>query len=92
MRKARPGRFGRRKAPDRGSAPPKRRKGALDIKIRTLDLLSDEDLFWVDDGYVSEERYRVTKTEGPERTVISLDLERLATPYLKRWDAPSSGP
>lgn len=55
-----------------------------------LDGLPDEDLFWLASGYVSGECYRVTKTETPERTVTSLDLERLATPYVKRWDAPSA--
>jgi len=58
------------------------------VSIRTLDHLTEEDVAWTTEGYVSEERYRVTRTETPERVVISLDLESLPRPYVKHWDKP----
>lgn len=36
-------------------------------------------------GYESDQVYRVKKTETEENTVISLRLEKLASPYVKRW-------
>lgn len=37
-------------------------------------------------GYESDRAYRVQKTETEDSTVVSLRLEKLDSPYVKRWD------
>lgn len=36
--------------------------------------------------YTSSARYVVTKSESPERTLISIELATLPAPYAKQWD------
>ncbi|MGB8643689.1 MAG: GNAT family N-acetyltransferase [Anaerolineae bacterium] len=55
------------------------------IQIRPLATVDPVAFERIMSGYVSNEKYVVTKQEAPERTTITLELVRLDTPYVKRW-------
>jgi ribosomal protein S18 acetylase RimI-like enzyme len=55
------------------------------IDIRSLASLSTDQVHEIGGGYTSPARYIVRKVESPERTVITLELALLDSPYLKRW-------
>ncbi len=56
------------------------------IKIRHLTSISAREVHEIGSGYTSPARYTVSKVESPERTVITLELTPLDTPYVKHWD------
>ena len=56
------------------------------IEIRPLASLSADQVHEIGGGYTSPARYIVRKEESPERTVITLELTPLDSPYVKRWE------
>jgi len=56
------------------------------IEIRPLAPFSADQLHEIGGGYTSPARYIVRKDESPERTVITLALTPLDSPYVKRWE------
>jgi ribosomal protein S18 acetylase RimI-like enzyme len=54
------------------------------IEIRTLEQITAEDLRRIVVGYTSPARYRVLKSETVEKTIFTLELVQLDTPYVKR--------
>ncbi|MXZ12076.1 MAG: GNAT family N-acetyltransferase [Gemmatimonadetes bacterium] len=54
------------------------------VEIRKLKRLWREDLHIVD-GYVSTDRYHVSKTETADEFCFTLKRQKLNEPYLKRW-------
>ena len=59
------------------------RKGYM-IEIRKLKQLRREDL-QIMDGYVSTDRYNVSKTETADEFCFILKRQKLDEPYAKRW-------
>jgi len=57
------------------------------IKFRIFTSLNADTLAEINRGYTSTTRYHASKIETSERTVISLELEKLPVPYFKRWDS-----
>ena len=57
------------------------------IQFRTLPSISADILAEINRGYTSSARYRASKTESSERTVISLEWEELPNHYVKSWDS-----
>ena len=56
------------------------------IEIRPLTSISAGEVHEIGGGYISPARYTVRKVESPERTVITLELTPLETPYVKSWE------
>ena len=56
------------------------------IEIRPLASLSIDKVHEIGGGYTSTARYTVRKVEGVERTVFTLELTPLDSPYVKRWE------
>ena len=54
------------------------------VKIRKLEQLRRRDLHIVD-GYVSTDRYNVSKTETADEFCFILKRQKLDEPYAKRW-------
>ncbi len=54
------------------------------IEIRKLEQLRRGDLHIVD-GYVSNDRYQVSKTETADEFCFILKRQKLDEPYVKRW-------
>ena len=54
------------------------------IEIRKLEQLRRGDLHIVD-GYVSNDRYQVSKTETADEFCFILKRQKLNEPYVKRW-------
>ena len=54
------------------------------VEIRKLEQLRREDLHIVD-GYVSTDRYQVSKTETVDEFCFILKRQKLDDPYVKRW-------
>ncbi len=54
------------------------------VKIRKLKQLRRGDLH-IMDGYVSTDRYQVSKTETADEFCFILKREKLDEPYVKRW-------
>jgi ribosomal protein S18 acetylase RimI-like enzyme len=59
---------------------------AARIKIRPLKSISAEVVQKIGGGYISPARYNVRKDESAERTVITLELIPLDSPYVKNWE------
>jgi ribosomal protein S18 acetylase RimI-like enzyme len=55
------------------------------VDIRTLESLDVADLQRIADGYLSLERYEVSRTATREWTAITLNLVELDQPYVKQW-------
>lgn len=55
------------------------------VEIRPLQHLTRAQMDEVNQGYTSQSRYAVQKTESHERTIITAELEDLDQPYRKRW-------
>ncbi|HJR08415.1 MAG TPA: N-acetyltransferase [Pyrinomonadaceae bacterium] len=60
------------------------------IHIRPLDGLDPADLLRLITGYVSDARYRVSKTETGEHLALTLDLVHLPQPYVKHYEQPDA--
>lgn len=60
------------------------------IDIRPLDSLDPADLLRLITGYVSDARYRVSRTETGGQFALALDLVPLPQPYVKRYDPPDA--
>jgi ribosomal protein S18 acetylase RimI-like enzyme len=56
------------------------------IEIHPLASLSADQVHEIGGGYTSPARYMVRKVESVERTVITLELTPLDSPYVKRWE------
>jgi ribosomal protein S18 acetylase RimI-like enzyme len=56
------------------------------IEIRPLASLSADQVHEIGGGYTSPARYTVRKAESVERTVITLELTLLDSPYVKCWE------
>jgi ribosomal protein S18 acetylase RimI-like enzyme len=56
------------------------------VEIRPLKSISADEVQAIGGGYTSSARYTVSKVESPERTVITLDLTPLDSPYVKHWE------
>jgi ribosomal protein S18 acetylase RimI-like enzyme len=56
------------------------------IEIRSLTSLSEDEMQEIAGGYTSPARYAVRKEESVERTVITLELTQLDSPYIKHWE------
>lgn len=56
------------------------------VAVHKLEKLEMADLRRLNAGYTSLQRYIVHKVESAARTVITLELETLAQPYVKRWE------
>ena len=54
------------------------------IEFRKLNHLQREDLH-IMDGYVSTDRYHVSKTETADEFCFILKRQKLDTSYVKRW-------
>jgi ribosomal protein S18 acetylase RimI-like enzyme len=54
--------------------------------IRSLETIDLETLKRLIRGYVSPEKYRVSREETEAKVVFSLDLVRLEKPYIKHYD------
>ena len=54
------------------------------VEIRKLKQLRREDLH-IMDGYVSTDRYQVSKTETADEFCFILKRQKLDAPYVKRW-------
>lgn len=54
-------------------------------EIRALETFDAEALKRIADGYLSLERYDVSRTATREWTAITLNLAELDQPYLKQW-------
>ena len=54
------------------------------IEFRKLNHLQREDLH-IMDGYVSTDRYQVSKTETADEFCFILKRQKLDAPYVKRW-------
>ncbi len=55
---------------------------------RRLRELNRDSLNALISGYVSDSKYAVRWEDGENQSVFSLELVKLATPYVKRYDAP----
>lgn len=55
------------------------------VEIRTLETLDMAALQRIADGYLSLERYDVSRTATREWTAITLNLIELEQPYVKQW-------
>jgi ribosomal protein S18 acetylase RimI-like enzyme len=60
----------------------------MTASIQPLLTLSEAALARLIVGYVSNEKYIISKTETPLRTVIALERVALDRPYEKRWGPP----
>lgn len=60
------------------------------IDIRPLNSLDPADLLRLITGYVSDARYRVSKTETGGHFALALDLLPLPEPYVKRYEQPDT--
>ena len=56
------------------------------VEIRPLASLSADQVHEIGGGYTSPARYTVRKVESVERTVITLELILLDSPYVKCWE------
>ncbi len=56
------------------------------IEIRSLTEIDRDTLKRLITGYVSKEKYAVTREESDEKSVIALELVKLKQPYIKRYD------
>jgi len=56
------------------------------IEIRPLTTISADKMHEIGGGYISPARYTVHKAESHERTVITLELTPLDSPYVKHWE------
>lgn len=54
------------------------------VEIRKLEQLRREDLH-IMDGYISTDRYQVSKTETADEFCFILKRQKLNEPYVKRW-------
>ena len=56
------------------------------VEIRSLDTFNVDDLKRIADGYLSLERYDVSRTATREWTALTMNLVELERPYLKQWE------
>ena len=54
------------------------------VEIRKLKQLRREDLH-IMDGYISTDRYQVSKTETADKFCFTLKRQKLNEPYVKHW-------
>lgn len=55
------------------------------MDIQTLSTLDEEVMELLKCGYTSDEIYRVTKSETREKTVFTVELNKLDQPFTKSW-------
>lgn len=60
------------------------------IDIRPLNNLDPADFLRLHTGYVSDSKYRVSKTETGGQFALALDLVPLPEPYVKRYEPPDA--
>lgn len=56
------------------------------LTIRALETFNPEELKRIADGYLSLERYEVSRTATREWTALTLNLVALEKPYVKQWE------
>lgn len=56
------------------------------IEIKTLTELDFDRFHQIGSGYISHEKYMVTKSEQDDQTMIALTLHPLKQPYVKVWE------
>ncbi len=62
------------------------------IQIRSLKSLDRDRFHDLASGYISPAKYNVKKVETEHETIITMRIEQLEHPYLKKWDPdPSEG-
>ncbi len=59
----------------------------LHLEIRSLDRFALSDAEGIREGFVTDERYLVSKAEAAGATTIALTLVKLPAPFVKRWDS-----